>query len=782
MKRKVLSLILVISMTISGCASGANDNDSGSSGNLIKKATEKVNEANSAEESASGETTPETTDEISENDAGDTDTAQVDQNSSTDTSGDTGSDFKVSSISLLGDSEEKYYDETIVPSVPDYKVAEDFSNVEYADKFSYFFDPAEDTSYNHVNELREALIKNSFAVRRDVGDEFFDIYESNRYMMFPNFITVDSLMHTYHLYFAHLMKTTEKSYLSERLEILTTTMLDLTSAQYEELKGTDFEQSAFNNLVFFNVGAKLLELPGADKVSDSTVISTSDDEYQKIMAAKSANLCSITGVMEDYTQYKPRGYYEGDKTLEKYFRCMMWYGRIPFILTSEEAVGSALLMTNAIEQDLSDWESIYAITSFFAGASDDVGYTEFETLVTDSYGKIPEISEITSNSDAFSKLVEAVKKVEPPKINSIPVGEDEENVIASFRFMGQRFTIDAAIMQQLVYRAVEEDSNGNKRMLPDTLDVAATLGSKEAYSILEEQGDTDYKNYTENMTVLNGYFNNSDTSLWNASLYSGWLNTLRPLFKEKGKGYPSYMQSEEWQKKDLETFAGSFAELKHDTILYAKQIMAEMGGGDDEEIIDDRGYVDPEPEIYSRFAFLSQKTKEGLDDLGMISESDKGELDKLTEISMNLLKMSEKELQNETLTDEEYELIRCYGGDIEHFWYEANKDDVEDLCYAYQAPCPVIADIATDPNGSVLEVGSGQVDLIYVVFPIDGKLHVGRGSVYSFYQFATDMGNRMTDSEWRDILRGGHYDDDWNWIPDDNIPDQPAWTQSYRID
>ena len=149
---------------------------------------------------------------------------------------------------------------------------------------------------------------------------------------------------------------------------------------------------------------------------------------------------------------------------------------------------------------------------------------------------------------------------------------------------------------------------------------------------------------------------------------------------------------------------------------------------------------------------------------------------------MNLLKISEKELQNETLTDEEYELIRCYGGDIEHFWYEANKDDVEDLCYAYQAPCPVIADIATDPNGSVLEVGSGQVDLIYVVFPIDGKLHVGRGSVYSFYQFATDMGNRMTDSEWRDILRGGHYDDDWNWIADENKPDQPAWTQSYRID
>ncbi len=235
MKRKVLSLILVISMTISGCALGGNGNDSSSSGNLIKKATEKVNQANSAEESASGETTPEVTDEIPENETENTDNAEVDQDSTKEASNQADSGFKATKVSLLGDTEEKYYDESIVPSVPAYKVAEDFSNVEYADKFSYFFDPAEDSSYNHVNELREALIKNSFAVRRDGGDEFFDIYESNRYMMFPSFITVDSLMHTYHLYFAHLMKTTEKSYLSERLEILTTAMLDLTSAQYEEL-------------------------------------------------------------------------------------------------------------------------------------------------------------------------------------------------------------------------------------------------------------------------------------------------------------------------------------------------------------------------------------------------------------------------------------------------------------------------------------------------------------------------------------------------------------------
>ena len=61
-------------------------------------------------------------------------------------------------------------------------------------------------------------------------------------------------------------------------------------------------------------------------------------------------------------------------------------------------------------------------------------------------------------------------------------------------------------------------------------------------------------------------------TLWSASLYAGWLDTLRPLLEVKGEGYPVFMQNEEWVKKDLECFAGSYTELKHDTILYAKQV------------------------------------------------------------------------------------------------------------------------------------------------------------------------------------------------------------------
>lgn len=773
MKKKIISVLLTLSILGTGC--GANTNNVNSDATTT---TSKANENTTSE----AEETKEEVNEEEKKDETEENSAKTNEENEENKSEDEAEVIQTKSVSLLGEEEEIYYDPSIVPSIPEYKVEDDFSNVVYDKKFDYLFDPNEENEYNHVKDLRQGLIDNLFVVREYGNDEFFDIYESNRYNYFPNFITVDSLMHTYHLYFSYLMKKTESNYLTEKLKTLSDSMLEQSAKQYEELKGTKFENAAKRNIEFFYVGSMLLDDTINAPVDDKNIIDDAKLEYDKIIKEEGIEDCIISGLNEDYTQYKPRGYYEGDEKLEKYFRAMMWYGRIPFALDDEDQTRSSLLISLAIAKNPDDWQSIYEITSFFAGTSDDPGYGQFSQIIEDSYGKIPEAAELAADETSFTKFTDEVRKLNPPKINSIPVNEDEEAVIPSFRFMGQRFTIDAAIMQRLVYRYVEEDQEGNKRLLPDALDTAAALGSDTALSILKDQGDTNYKNYSDNLTILQKVFNVDDPQIWNVSLYSGWLNTLRPLFEKKAEGYPSYTKSEEWEKKNLETFAGSYAELKHDTILYSKEIMAEMGGPGEEEIPDDRGYIDPEPVIYSRFKFLSNKTKEGLDGFGMIDENDKKNLDMLSEIAGRLLEISEKELKNEAISDDDFEFIRSYGGSIEHFWIEVNKDNVDGLAYSYQAPCPIVADIATDPNGQVLEVGSGKTDTIFVVFPIDGELHVGSGSVYSFYQFTVPISERMTDSVWRDALSGGHYDDDWNWVENENKPEQPEWTTSYRIE
>ncbi len=657
--------------------------------------------------------------------------------------------------------------DNLKPSVPEIKIDNDLGNVINHDEYDY-----------RDKDFLDKLKKYGFVVSDGAGREFYESYENNRYFQTPSFVTVDSLMHTYHIYFAYLMRDIEKNHLIGELEDLTDKMLTESYSQYEELKGTKWEDAALRNVTFFSVAAVLLDDSAKfpPEVGD-----TVKAEYDLVMGAGGIEDSPLMGDSEDYSQYKPRGYYEGDKDLERYFRTMMWYGRRQFTQNDEDMDRSALLITLALDEGNFDkWDSIYTVTSFFAGASDDLGYCEYMPVIEKAYGKGVTVSDLADNEDAWNDFHALTAKLRAPRINSIPIEdtEDANNVILGYRFMGQRFTIDATIMQELVYRRVGEFEDEDKRMLPDVLDVPAALGSQMAYSLLDDMGATKYKNFDRNLKNMEKEFNNADSTIWNASLYAGWLNTLRPLLERKGSGYPSFMQNDEWAKKDLETFAGSFTELKHDTVLYSKQMMAEMGGGweDDKDF---RGYVEPEPRVFLRFETLAKNTAEGLDKLGYLSKTDKDNLDKLSELAGKLKTISIKELQNEKLTDEEYELIEIYGGEIEHFWLDAMKAQTGDeYPNSDDYPAALVVDVATDPNGTVLEMATGDPANIYVVVPVDGKLRIAEGAVYSFYQFKQPISDRLTDSQWRQMM-GIELDDNGNYNFDHDI-DHPAWANGYR--
>ncbi len=659
----------------------------------------------------------------------------------------------------------------VTPCVAPYTIEPDLGNID--NLYQFYLD----------DDQREKLAQNGFVVFGDAGREFFEIYEMNRYEPKANFVTVDSLMHTYHLYFAYLLKKVEKGYLTDCLQQLGKRMLENSLTAYDNLKGSEWEEAAKRNVAFFTVGAKLLE----DQTQvNGDVKEIVEYELEKINAAEGVDESMIydglTDKMEDYSQYKARGYYEGDEELERYFHAMMWYGRIHFRQESEEMDRSALLMAYMLSEDKTAydlWGSIYEVTSFFSGASDDAGVYEYIPLMQEVYGEQITPEDLKSNSEAFDRFHTMSAGLRTPFINSLVIGDGEDNVVPGFRFMGQRFTIDAAVMQRLVYSSVKAAADGDKRMLPDVLDVPAALGSDTALGILEEEGATVYPGYTEHMEQLRTALAAENKEMWSASLYSGWLNTLRPLLTVKGEGYPVFMQSEEWRKKGLECFAGSFTELKHDTVLYTKQVMAEMGDAYDENA-DDRGYVEPEPLVWLRFKNLSDLTAQGLKNYGMLNAAEEKNLSRLSEIADRLLEISKKELKDETLTDDEYEFIRSYGGNIEHFWMESVKDATGgEGAYTQEAPAALVVDIATNPNGEVLEAGTGDPSIIYVVVKVDGKVKIASGSVYSFYQFRWPIEDRLTDTKWRQLM-GIQQKEDGTW--ESNPPaGHPEWTKSYRV-
>ncbi len=639
------------------------------------------------------------------------------------------------------------------PAVKPYEVEPGLSNVTNRDMFRL------------SPEAERLLVENGFVVVPGSNREFFMLYEMNRYEPVPSFITTDSMLHNYHLFFDHLLRVTEKEKLAPELKELTASMLSVSERQYAELKGTGWENAAKRNLGFFAVAGRLLDpkmsIPGQVKKEveeELALIESRADLQPSPLMNMGQDLSWQEALKEDYSQYIPRGHYDDDELLQSYFKTMMWYGRMTFRLKSEDETKSAVLITLALAEgdNGQKWDRIYQPTCFFVGKSDDLSFLQYQELLEEIYHDGAELEEIASGGDKWEAFMDAAADLEPPLINSVPIMEEEiqpdrQREIMGFRLMGQRFTLDASIFQRLVYREVKENSADERRMLPRALDIPAAMGSEEAYAILEAEGETDYKGYPENMNKLREYIAGLDKENWIQNLYWGWLYTLESLLGEKGEGYPSFMHGKAWTRKNLNTYLSSWTELKHDTILYAKQVYAEMGGGMDR--VDDRGYVEPNPHLYARLAALVKMTREGLSSRNLLEQTDRESLERLEQLALSLKTISEKQLSDIPLTDEEYDLIRSYGGQLEHFWLEALRDKgVDHRSAIAENPAALVTDVATNVEGYVMQEATGHIFDIYAVVPVDGSLRIARGGVYSHYEFPWLMEDRLTDKKWQERL------------------------------
>ena len=681
----------------------------------------------------------------------------------------------------------------INPQVPAYSVDADFQNVTNANEFAF------------SEDAKALLVKNAFVVVPSDGQEFFHLYESNRYGQVPSFITTDSMLHSYHLMFDNMLKKLEENRLVPELKKLNASMLADSIGQYESLKGTEWENAAKRNVGFFVVGSKLLDtevnIPDIVKseveqelafmeehrgVENSPVMNIGVVETEMIDTPQGELGLSL--LKEDYSQYVPRGHYTKTEDLKAYFKAMMWYGRLSFRLKNEDEVKSSLLITLALgnkSDNQESWDKIYEPVNFFVGKSDDITYYQFRDVIKEAFGDNITLDTIKNDNAKLATFTELANELDSPQINSMPIfgasiQEDRDAEIKGFRFLGQRFTIDASIFQRLIYREVgdkttdcenfnpeKNDCLSGARCLPRGLDVPAAMGSNEALNILQNAGETDYACYNENMSKMKTYLSGLEENIWTQNLYWGWLYSLKPLTEEKSTGYPSFMTNDAWQRKSLNTYLGSWTELKRDTILYTKQVYAELGGGGDEEPKDYRGYVEPEPYVYARLASLIKMTKTGLDSRNLLDEDNQASFDNLEEIALTLKTIAEKELNGVSVTDEENDFIKVYGGNLEHIWVDVFYPDGGSRFLNDETNSPVVADVATDPNGMVLEEGTGYVSEIYVVVPIDGELRIAKGAVYSYYEFVQPMENRLTDESWKEMLKS------------DSTPALPDWTSTF---
>jgi hypothetical protein len=612
-------------------------------------------------------------------------------------------------------------------------------------------------------EVAATLLAQGFVVVPDGFRQFQHAYASYLYEGQVFFVTTDAGYHFLHLTFSKLLRDIEQGTLLPVLEELVRGLVDAAREQTAELAGTDLAETAARAEQMYEAVATLLELdvgaigPLAEQEVDLALEASRLVESPTTSFGECKPLFSLVNCV-DYSLFKPRGHYTRSDALERYFRAMSMLGQASFFVHDADSLRIGVLASRPLVHDSAlaeAWRLVYEPTAFMVGVADD--YTPFE-LADVAEGVVPGwLDDPTAFADPtiVNDLAEGLAAQRP-------VGIDPENAAA--RLMGVRFVLDSFIYDQLRGPNVGDPPFG--RVYATTLDLAAVFGSDLAYRELEAAGETEYTNYDTQFAAMQDLVDGRSADAWAGTVYDAWLYALQPVLVPHGPAYPDFMRTPAWEAKGLQTGLGSYAELKHDTILYAKQSFAAEGGF--EPMVEPpRHWVEPDPVAWERMASVITLLREGLRDRGLVASGDDHDalMTGVVGIVERLAKIARDELAGLPISQADNDWLEGIGSVLEALWIQTSDwDDALGLPSADDTDAALIADIMRSTL-AYLEIGTGRIDRIMVLVPNDkGNFQVAVGGVYSYYEFWQDAElGRLTDEEWRAMLDAGE------------APERPAW-------
>jgi len=766
----------------------------------------------------------------------------------------------------------------VTPKIPSYQLPLDTNSISNFQNFS--------NKISLSSQVKSLLEKNGFAVISTPSDilnspeEFDSFYSKLQDKDIPVFVTTDSLLHYYHVFFDTALMRLEKDIFYDDVWQMSKNFLDDQMDIYKNTNDPTLKEAAKRNIAYLSMALELLR-PKTDQIVSSqnvkdAVSCQAPEEYcqefyqkaindgtfslfgQKETQKYSFNIpdfvkasvekelqlinehkgwdCSPTFLyQEDYSQYVPRGHYTKSEKLKNYFRAVMWYGRMTELVKGSQALEANKCNTHDTEGFISEedakiqtlsasllaskfasdkdiqykWGRLYAITSFFVGFSDDLGPVEYSAAIKKIFednenieanqlaAKIEDIRKVIKEQFPTPKIYSGLGNAQLTVVFPPPLTDEQINTLKKqaekllantqgFRMLGQREVVDSYLFSKIV-SPYSGEYNGDKNKKPFTyvvtrmgrevrgfprgLDIMALFGSKRAKEIIKELGDANYSDYEKRFNELKQEIDSLPASEWYKNLYWNWLHVLKSLLPEFGNGYQTFMQTKAWQDKELNTALASWSELRHDTILYVKQsyTMAELSGGPERPIV---GYVEPVPEFYLRLFNLSKMTKDGLSRLLTKDELDSigvaNAMDKFNTILSRLLDISKTELENKELSEGDYNFIKHFGTQLESINKSLTGAGYQDQVDPNMFKTTMVADVHTDGNTrQVLEEGVGYIKTLIVAYRLpDNRILIGAGPVFSYFEFKHPMSDRLTDEDWRQMLKN-------------NPPLEPEWIKSF---
>jgi hypothetical protein len=671
-----------------------------------------------------------------------------------------------------------------------------------------------DLRFLFTREEQELLKQNLFMVSErlsymDWPSAFIGLYS----MDLPLFLSSDFILSTLHHSYDAILQTIEWQYLEPNLHSLLQALYDYFPDIASKYSGDTRFADVIKDVDLYISVARSLAM-GEEYLPQFDTPEKFEEVMLAVAAEDETELTLFTETRErhlDFSQFTPRGHYNkeiytvnGVITLEDYFRAMMWLGRIDFLLTAppenpweenwtDEELRrmqlGALLLNETLYGcgRLDNLTRHEEIISFMVGPDDNMTPGELKEL---SDRELESPDELFSD-EVFNSFMEQLNASDDfgQKIMSNffyvdPFSSDPGSLPVSYKLLGQKFLVDSWVFSEVVFDRIIFENQKIWRALPDPLDAMAALGNEDALGLLESELET-YK-YAANMAGLKYLIESYDAEFWEQSLYNTWLSALRALNPPgSSAGLPYFMQTTAWHQEKLNTQLTSWAQLRHDNILYGKQ--SYTGGT---ACSYPYTFVEPVPELYEMLSVFAENASAFFSEVLSGSQVESREriveyYDKYASIMRKLGNIADRELGHQALSEDEVTFLKTMINDFMASgpsitgWYTDLFFDLEKGL----APDFTVADVHTQPTeymgpvvGNVLHVGNGKINMgIFLAGNTcnPGQLMAYAGPVSSFYTEVRTHFERLTDQEWEEYFWGNN---------EELTPERPDWVASYLAD
>jgi hypothetical protein len=619
--------------------------------------------------------------------------------------------------------------------------------------------------------------------RYSMGAAYFAVFTRD----LPVLITTDSILHALHRSYDDVLKDLETSdFIGTISDVLVRTHSAL-QGEAAGLKKPKLRESASDVDLYLTVARNLLE--GVEVGSGLPVRSVLGND-----AKAEAILKKVRGMQlemppgcpafrgghrcVDYSQFRPRGHYTESKPLSRYFQTVMWLGRADtgFVVAppepnagisadDERELRGAALLTLMLRRagDLGRFEKMGRLIDFLVGSTDSLTVGDMMKSLADT--KLEDASQL-DGADSIKTLQRAVSVASRQQIRSQVMvapetAETEVKAPALFQLFGQRFLLDSYVLAHVVYDSISFKGRKVKRQMPLGLDAMAALGNDEATRLLRPE--LEKFAYSSNLLAARRTIDGLRPDELEANAYSLWLDALRKLDDVPAQGhFPEVMRRTTYQRKQLQTQLASWAELRHDTVLYGKQsytmgVLCEYP----------EGYVEPYPEFFARLALLTDEAEKRLGQTGTKNTGYAEFFDNFSRTMRYLERLARKELDAKPFTAEESGFLKKTIDDRGGGCGPPTYDGWYARLYFAGSPekwKPTVSDVHTDPtSGAVLQEGVGSANFFVAAIDNQNNRATYVGPIYSYYEFTHPASDRMTDETWRKLIEKRA------------LPERPAW-------